>query len=171
MPKPNEGSFPEYFSRYINKVAEEDLSPAFNAQQEMINRFFQDIPAEKHEYAYADGKWTLKEMIQHIIDAERIFCYRALCIARGEKQSLPGFEEDDYAANSHANGRSWDSLCEEMVTVRKSTIQLFESFNENDLERSGISNNKAVNPNALGFIAIGHVYHHVEVVKERYLER
>lgn len=169
MPKPIEGSFPEYFSRYINKVSESELPAAFEAQQSMIDSFFQDMPAEKREYAYAEGKWTLKEMMQHIIDAERIFCYRALCIARGEVQSLPGFDEDEYAAQSHANGRSWESLSEELETVRKGTIQLFESFTHEDLDRSGTSNGKAINPNALGFITIGHLYHHAEVVKDRYL--
>jgi hypothetical protein len=169
MPKPIAGTFPEYFSRYINKVNETDLSAAFKAQQSIIDNFFQSIPPGKHEYAYATGKWSLKEMIQHIIDAERIFCYRALSIARKEQQSLPGFDEDEYAANSHANDRSWESLCDELVTVRKTTFQLFESFNEQDLNNSGMSNGKPVTVIALGFITIGHLYHHLEVVKERYL--
>ena len=169
MPKPIAGTFPEYFSTYTNKVTETDLAPAFEAQQQMIDGFFQSIAPDKQEYAYAEGKWTLKEMIQHIIDAERIFCYRALCIARGEKQSLPGFDEDEYAANSHANARDWQALCDELTAVRLTTRQLFASFNENDLDQSGISNGKAITVNALGFIAIGHVYHHVQVVKERYL--
>lgn len=169
MAKPIEGTFPEHFANYINKVPETDLKVAFGVQQDMIDSFFQSIPPEKHEYAYAEGKWTLKEMIQHIIDAERIFCYRALSIARGEKQSLPGFDEDEYAANSHANNRDWKSLCDELKAVRLTTVQLFNSFNEADLDRSGIGNGKAITVNALGFISIGHLNHHAQVINERYL--
>jgi len=169
MSKPIEGTFPPYFSKYINLVNEEGLAEAFKAQQNLIDTFFQNLPKEKHEYAYAEGKWTLKEMLQHIIDTERIFNFRALCFARKEMQNIPGFEENDYVANSHANDRSWESLCEELVMVRKSTLGLFNTFNEADLLNSGSANNKPVTVLALGFITIGHIYHHVNVAKERYL--
>ncbi|HSN60933.1 MAG TPA: DinB family protein [Ferruginibacter sp.] len=169
MPKPIDGTFPPYFSTYTNKVKEDNVEAAFKNQQELINTFFDSIPAEKADFAYAPGKWTLKEMLQHIIDAERIFAYRALCIARKESQSLPGFEENEYAQNSLANTRHWISLVEELKVVRRSTTILFESFTEETLSQSGISNNNPVTVNALGFVIIGHVYHHVGVIKERYL--
>ncbi len=127
------------------------------------------IPVEKADYAYAEGKWTLKELLQHCIDTERIMVYRALCIARGEKQSLPGFDENSYAAASNANIRTWEGLVEEMQLVRKSTILMFDSFNEEQLQQRGSANNHPITCNALGFIIAGHFLHHERIVKERYL--
>ncbi len=169
MPKPVEGSFPPYFSKYINLVAEDDLFAGFQQQQSTVDAYFKAIPEHKQSYAYAEGKWTLKELLQHIIDTERIFNFRALCFARKEAQNIPGFEEDEYAANSHANERSWDSLCDEMIVVRQSTLALFNSFNEADFLKSGSANNKPVTVLALGFMSIGHIYHHINVINQRYL--
>lgn len=169
MPKPIEGTYQPYTISYISKVPEDDVMDAFRNQHELVKDFFGSIPEDKYEYAYAPGKWTLKEMLQHIIDAERIFAYRALCIARMEKQSLPGFEENDYAANSAANSRNWADLVEELQVVRKSSEILFASFNDHALHNKGISNNAVVTPNSIGFIAVGHLYHHVSVITERYL--
>ena len=169
MSKPTEGTFPPYFATYINKVMEDNIAGAFKNQQAVVKDFFDSISEEKSSYAYAPGKWTLKEMLQHIIDGERIFAYRALSIARKETQSLPGFDENEYADNSNANNRTWKSLVEEMRLVRKTTELLFENFSEDILNQSGISNNNAVTVNAIGFITVGHVYHHVGVIKDRYL--
>jgi uncharacterized damage-inducible protein DinB len=169
MPRPTEGTFQPYTIAYISKVKEEDIAGAFRSQQQMINDFFEAIPEEKTDYAYAPGKWTLKEMLQHIIDAERIFAYRALSIARGETQNLPGFEEDDYAANSDAGNRSWKELIEELTLVRRTTEILFSSFSAEALMQVGSSNNFRVTPNSIGFILIGHLYHHAGIIQERYL--
>ena len=169
MPKPIEGTFPPYFSTYIDKVKEDNVTDAFRNQQAVVNDFFDGIPAEKTNEGYAPGKWTLKELLQHIIDAERIFAYRSLCIARKEALSLPGFDENEYAANSQANSRSWKSIIEEMKQVRRSTELLFESFSDEMINQSGLSNNNKITVNALGFIVAGHLVHHVAVIKERYL--
>jgi hypothetical protein len=169
MSKPIEGNYPTYFSQYIFKVPEENLEEAFRNQQNIIAHFFNNIPEIKWEYAYAPGKWTLKEMLQHIIDTERIFAYRSLCIARKETQSLPGFNENDYAANSYANGRNWNSLVEELKMVRLTTEMLFNSFPAETLNQSGFSSNNPVTVNALGFISVGHIYHHIQVIKEKYI--
>lgn len=168
MPKPIVGTFPPYFSLYIDKVKEDDAIKALEAQDDLIQNYFAGLE-KKADYAYAPGKWTLKEMLQHIIDTERIFNFRALCFARQEAQNIPGFEEDDYAANSHAASRTWQSLCEELKAVRQSTRFLFESFSAEDFDRSGTANGKPVTVVALGFITVGHINHHVEVIKERYL--
>lgn len=168
MAKPIEGTFPPYFSLYIDKVKEDDVISALEAQDDLIQNYFASLE-EKADYAYAPGKWTLKEMLQHIIDTERIFNFRALCFARNEAQNIPGFEEDEYAANSHATNRTWQSLCEELKAVRKSTRFLFDSFSEEDFGHSGTANGKPVTVVALGFITVGHINHHVEVIKERYL--
>ena len=168
MPKPIEGTFPPYFSRYIDLVKEDDVNSALREQEAMIQDYFEGLEA-RADHSYAPGKWTLKEMLQHIIDTERIFNFRALCFARQETQNIPGFEEDDYAANSHAHTRSWKSLCEELKAVRQSTRMLFESFTDEDYSHSGSANGKPTTVLALGFITVGHVYHHVNVIKERYM--
>ena len=169
MPKPIEGTFLEYFATYIKKVAEDDVLEALHNQQHLMDTFFNSIPKDKWDFAYAPGKWTLKQMLQHIIDTERIFAYRSLCISRKETQSLPGFDENSYVANSNASNRSPENLLEELKAVRRSTVILFESFNPDMLNNSGLSNNNIVTVNALGYITAGHVYHHIAVINERYL--
>ena len=169
MSKPIESTFPAYFKKYIDQVDENILREAFTNQQSAINSFFDSIPEEKTNSGYAEGKWSLKELLQHIIDTERIFNYRSLAFARGETASLPGFEENDYAANSNANERSWKSLCEELKVVRRSTELLFNSFSDEALQSSGLANNNPTTVLAMGFITIGHFNHHRKVIEERYL--
>lgn len=169
MAKPSPSTYLVYFQRYIDLVEEEDLVTAFKNQAAGIKQFLQSISEEKSTYAYAESKWTIKELLQHSIDTERILAYRALCLARGERLNLPGFEEDDYAANSFANHRKWTDLIEEFLTVRKSTEMLFESFNDAVLNNAGTANNNPVTVLSLGFTIVGHWYHHKKVLEERYL--
>ncbi len=169
MSKPIVSTFPEFFSNYINLVNEDDLTDAFKKQQVLIEDFFENIPESKSEYAYAEGKWTLKELLQHIIDTERIFCYRALAIARKETVSLPGFDEIEYAANSNANDRDWKSLCSELKIVRRSTEILFSSFSAEAMLSTGLANNHTISVLAIGFTCIGHISHHINIIEERYL--
>jgi hypothetical protein len=169
MPKPAAGSHPSYFDRYISLVPEEDLMTAFINQLPVIKDVFSAIDEKKSKYAYAPGKWTLKELLQHMIDTERIFAYRSLCFARKEHQSLPGFDENSYADNSQANNRSWVEMCEEFLLVRKTSEVLFSSFTEEALNNPGNANNNPVTALSMGFTSIGHVYHHFNVIKERYL--
>ncbi len=169
MAKPADGTYPVFFKRYVDHVKEEELAAAIETQLSIVDHFFSGIPTQKHNYAYAPGKWTLKEMLQHIVDTERIFNYRALCIARNEQQPLPGFDEDAYAANSDAANREWSQLVDELQQVRKSSNILFSSFPGNALQNVGICNNKEVSVEAIGFIMVGHLYHHISIIKERYL--
>ena len=169
MPKPSPTTYATYFERYVDQVPENDLMPAFKNQTAGIQDFLGSITEEKSTYAYAEGKWTIKELLMHIIDAERIFNYRALCFARGEKINLPGFEEDDYAANSYANSRSWKSLIDEFLAVRRSTELMFENFDKAVINNSGLSNNNPNTVASLGFIAVGHYNHHKKILMERYL--
>lgn len=169
MSKPLPGSYPDAYENYISILAEESLHSAFANQQIMIDSFLASITEEKSLFAYAPNKWTLREVLQHIIDAERIFNYRALCFARKESQSLPGFDENIYADNSNGNNRSWTDLMEEMKSVRKSTIHLFNSFSEEMLHIVGIANNNKITANAIGYICVGHLQHHINIIKERYL--
>lgn len=163
------GNYPTYVQRYLDQVPENDLLVAFRNQLPIITNVLNEIDEEKSGYAYDTGKWTLKELLQHCTDAERIFCYRALCFARKDKSPLPGFEENDYALNSNANRRTWVNLKEEFLTVRKGTEMLFESFTPDALAASGTANNNESSVVSIGFLTVGHVYHHIKVIKERYL--
>ncbi len=169
MPKPNPSTYFPYFKRYVDLVPEEDLKTALNNQLPVISSLLNSITEEKSMYAYDTGKWTLKELLQHMIDTERIFNYRALAISRKEEASLPGFDENGYAANSNANSRNWKDLTDEFLAVRKTTEYLYDSFNQEALDASGIASNNPVTVNSLGFTTIGHFYHHKKVMEERYL--
>lgn len=171
MARPIAGTYPPYFDRYISLVKEDELLQAFAEQEKKLEGYFESINETLTEKGYAEGKWSLKDLLQHIIDCERIFNFRSLCFARGEKQSLPGFDEDPYAALAHANNRSWKSLCDEYKALRKSTVMMYESFNNDDLVREGNANNKTSTALAFGFTSVGHVYHHVNIMNERYLLR
>jgi len=169
MPRPDLATIPEWYHGYINQVEGNDLIVAMKKQTPAIFRFFNSIPIEKRNYRYGKGKWTIKEVLQHIIDAERVFAYRALCIARKEKVSLPSFDENDYADNSKAKKRDWTDMIEELKAVRRSTEILFSSFDKEQVSTFGIANNNPVSVLAIGFILVGHINHHVRVMKERYL--
>jgi hypothetical protein len=169
MPKPLPNTYPAYFKNYVDQVPDEDLFTGFQNQSAVIKQFLGSITEDKSNYAYDTGKWTIKEVLQHIIDTERIFNYRALCFARKETLSLPGFDENLYAANSNANHRSWRELVDEFAAVRSSTEFLFKSFTEEALATSGISNNNPATVISFGFITLGHFYHHKNVLQERYL--
>jgi hypothetical protein len=124
---------------------------------------------DKFDFRYAEGKWTIKDIIQHLIDAERVFSYRAMRISRNDKTPLPGFEENDYVENTNANGRSIQDLLTELSAVRQSTLLLFKSFSEEQFGRIGVASNADVSVRAIGFIIIGHQKHHQKVFQERYL--
>lgn len=169
MSKPSPTTYPPYFQKYIDQVPDEDLLTGFANQNGVIQNLLGSISEEKSTYAYAPDKWTLKDLLQHVIDTERIFCYRALCFARKEPFHLPGFDEGNYAANASANERSWQSMAEEFVAVRSATELLFKSFSTEELIRMGIANNIPTSVVSMGFIALGHVYHHKKIIEERYL--
>ena len=168
MSKPSPTTYPPYFQKYIDLVPDEELLVGFANQAVIIKNLLGSITEEKSVFAYAPGKWTLKDLLQHMIDTERIFCYRALCFARKEAFHLPGFDENEYAANASANNRTWQSLKEEFIAVRNATELLFKSFSEEELLRSGIANNIPTSSVSMGFIALGHVYHHKKIIEERY---
>jgi hypothetical protein len=127
------------------------------------------VPAEKEAWAYAEGKWTIREVVGHLIDGERVFGYRALCIARGETQNLPGFEQDDYLRTSPYNHIELEDLLSELRLVRLSNIAMFRNLDEEAWNRVGIANNSEVTVRALAFIMAGHLRHHMNVLRERYL--
>ena len=170
MPKPNLSTIPSYYHPYVKLVQEDDINQALANNTEKAISFFKSVPAEKWSYRYEEGKWSIKELLQHVIDAERIFSYRALCFARKEKNSLPAFDENSYAAASKANARTNEDLIDEFLAVRKATELLFRSFDEEQLTSEGVANNNRVSVIGIGFITAGHVQHHLNILKERYLQ-
>lgn len=159
----------EYYWNYINLIpAETDLIMALDENTKAMIHFFKKIPLEKWNHRYAPEKWSILEMVQHIIDTERIFQYRALAIARNEKTALPGYDHDDYVKFS-LNDREPESLIEEFEAVRRSGVLLFKSFSEEMLFRLGSMNGLPATPGAIGFILPGHCLHHKKIITERYL--
>lgn len=158
-----------YYATYISKVEEADLVEELEISVHEFIKFVQNIPLDKYDYSYAEGKWTIKDIIQHLMDSERIFAYRALRIARNDKTPLASFEENEYAAIAGANQRSIRDLLTELVIVRQSTIALFKTFSEDVLKRIGVASGYDVSVRALGVIIIGHQKHHQRIFMERYL--
>ena len=168
--RPVEGDFLPYAANYINLIpAGADPLAALRAQPQEVHAVFANLSEHQAEKAYAPGKWTLKEMLLHQIDTERVFGYRAMRFARGDGQNLLGFEQDDYVAHSEANRRSIASLLAEYDAVRAATLALFESFTEEQLNRRGTANGGPATVRALLYILPGHERHHLNVIRERYL--
>ncbi len=166
--QPNE--YPEYYIPYINEVKSLAIIDALEDNLNDFYNFIENIvPGEKHEYRYESEKWTIKDIVQHLIDAERIFSYRALRISRFDKTPLPGFDENEYVTVANANHRNMIDLIQEFVAVRKATIRLFESFSEEMLLNKGIASNNPISVRAIGYIITGHCIHHQNIIKERYL--
>ena len=161
--------YSEFIATYIKPLEDVNLFEELEISLHDFIKFVQNIPLDKFDYRYAEGKWTIKDIIQHIIDAERIFGYRALRISRNDKTPLPGFEENDYVENTNANGRSIQELLTEFSAVRHSNLLLFKSFSEEQLTRMGTASNHPISVRAIGFLMIGHPKHHQRVFQERYL--
>lgn len=165
---PNEYSV--FNATYINAFDESQtfLEALENGETELIS-FMKTIPVNKLKYRYEENKWTILDILLHLIDAERIFAYRALRIGRGDKTPLAGFEENDYVPNANANSRTIESLLEEYQLVRKSTLILFKNFTNDQLAFLGTSSDNVISVRAIGFLISGHQNHHLKVIKERYL--
>jgi len=159
----------EYFFRYINAVKEDDVIKGLKKNTKEFKKFLEKIPKKKIDFAYAEGKWSIRQMLQHIIDAERVFAYRSLSFARKDPAPLPGFDENSWAVASQISKRKWNDLVEEFSAVRKSTEFLFSSFTKDQLLAGGTASSNNINALALGFICSGHAIHHMKIIKERYL--
>jgi hypothetical protein len=168
MARPNKTEYGSFYQTYINYTSGKDYSILVQQYNERITAFWDAIPIEKINYAYAPNKWTIKQMFQHVIDTERIFAYRALTIARKESTSIPGFDENEYAKNATAVNRNWKDMLVEWRVVRQSTNLLFASFTEDQMKNLGTASDNAISVNALGFIIFGHALHHLHILKERY---
>lgn len=158
-----------YFAQYLAKVPEGDLLDILESQWEELGCLLEELDDEAADYRYAEGKWSVKELLGHLLDAERIFAYRLLCIARGEQTPLPGFDENAYVANGGFSARPLEALLEEYDLVRGSTLALLRGLDEASFDRRGTSNKNPVSVRALAWILAGHEHHHMAVLKERYL--
>lgn len=158
-----------YYDPYIKALGNVDLFQAFNETENEFLNLINSIPEEKLHYSYGIGKWTVAEVLLHVVDTERIFQYRALRIGRNDKTNLAGFDENLFVPESFSNERSVESLKDEFKVVRASTRLLFESFNDQVLLRNGNANNSVISVRAIGFIISGHAKHHIRIIKERYL--
>lgn len=160
----------EYYGYHIKKNDENiDLIDAFRKGLSDTILFFESLPEDKLLHRYAEGKWTPKEVLLHLIDTERIFIYRALRFARNDKSSLMGFEQDDFIANSTANARTIPSLLEEYKATRTSSIALLKNVDNTSLGSIGTASGSAMSARAAGFIICGHEIHHIEIIKDKYL--
>ena len=163
------GIYPAYFYNYIRLVENEDLNAILKKQLPESEAFFNSIPKEKYDYKYAEGKWTVKEALQHIIDTERVFAYRALAFSRKDTNILPSFDDKIYAANAKGATREWNDLTDEFAAVRKSTQHLYNSFSSEQLDSLGKASDYQMNARAMGYTIAGHLAHHLNIIRERYL--
>jgi hypothetical protein len=168
MKPPQAEEFPIFYKGYVDTVSD-DVLAELEQQIESFSALLKNVPKEKASFAYAEGKWTIKELAGHVIDTERIMSYRALRFARNDATPLPGFDENNYVSNAHFSDRSLQSLADEFAALRKANMYLIKSLNEIEIDRSGISNDKPISVRALIFIMAGHVNHHVAILKQRYL--
>ena len=169
MNRPETNEFAPYYNTYVSTVEGNNVMPVLESQTAELRSIFSGMPEEKGTFAYAEGKWTLKEALSHLIDGERIFAYRILRISRGDKTPIEGFEQDGYIENSNANGRPFADLLNEFDFQRRSNMLMLRNISDENSRLMGTASDKPVSVRALAYIAAGHVTHHLNILKERYL--
>ena len=167
--RPAENDYSTYFGTYVSRVPEDDVLSAIEQQSSETQRLVASLDETRGAHRYAEGKWSVKQVLGHISDSERVFGYRALCIARGDKNSLPGFDENEYMV--HANFDDWrlGDLAESYALVRRSNIVFFRNLPEDAWDRRGVANKNEITVRALAYVMLGHERHHLNVLRERYL--
>lgn len=169
MKRPETNEFFEYYNTYISLVPGDDVMPVLDEQPNELRSIFASVTEEKGAFAYELGKWTIKELLSHIIDGERIFAYRILRISRGDATPIEGFEQDEYIERSNANSRSFADLLNEFDFQRRSNMLMLRNISDENSLLMGTASDKPVSVRALAYIAAGHVTHHINILKERYL--
>lgn len=169
--KPAPSEYGVYYGRYISLVPEGDILGALREQSSRTKALFSGITDEQGAFRYEASKWSIKQMFGHMIDAERIFAYRALRIARNDKTPIEGFEQDDYVSNAWFDRRKVTELLDEYTAVRNATVLLFRNLEEEAWTRKGTASNNPVSVRALAYIIAGHELHHYKVLEERYLSK
>jgi hypothetical protein len=161
--------FPSYFTNYFNLIKEESLMDAFLNRTESLLDFYQGIPADRWDKSYREGKWTITELVQHLLDSELVFLYRAMSMARGEKQPMIGFDENAYVKNTDRTNINREYILSLLHLLPKYSQLVFQSFSAQDLTKTGLCNNSEVSVAAIGYAIIGHDYHHRNKIVELYL--
>lgn len=160
--------YPAIYEDYIGNV-QGDVMEELNRQVETFPTFIREIPQDKLLYSYAQGKWTIKEILCHIIDTERVMSYRALRFARNDMTALASFEQDEFVTHGRHNEREMDSIIEEFVNLRKANIALFKTFNETELSRKGMASDRLISVLAFIYVIAGHLSHHKFIMQQKYL--
>ena len=167
--KPSDAEYPDFYSGYIALVPDGDVIRFLRKQKRLFTGLIDSIPEEQLLYRYAEGKWTIKQIVGHVIDTERIMAYRALVFSRGERQPIPGFNENEYVERASFNKKDIQDLIREFAKLRESNLSLIQNFSEEMIERKGNANDFFISVRALIYIIAGHVEHHINVIRERYL--
>lgn len=171
MKRPETNEYAAYYDTYVSLIEGDNVMSPLESQTAELRATVAGMPEEQGKYAYAEGKWTIKEALSHLIDGERIFAYRILRISRGDETPIEGFEQDDYIATSNANERKFASLIDEFDFQRRANLLMIESISDEGSRRMGTASGKPISARALVFILAGHVSHHVRVLNKRYLGR
>jgi uncharacterized damage-inducible protein DinB len=167
--RPASDEYAQPYAEYVSLVPEDDILGAIEAQSAVTQKLLSSLDESKAAYRYAESKWSVKEVLGHFTDAERVFAYRALAIARGETQPLPGFDENDYVRNASFDTWKLGDLAEHYALVRRSSIVMFRNFPQEAWERRGTASDYPITARAIAWIIVGHERHHVKVLRERYL--
>ena len=168
MSRPTDSEYAPAYQSYVAHATEEDILPAMRSQIDALDVLLDRVSPERETYAYAEGKWTIRQIIGHLIDGERVFGYRLLCIARGETQDLPGFDQDAYMPNAPYEHVELEDLLSEFRLVRLSNIAMLRNLDEGAWARMGVANGTPVSVRALAYIMVGHVRHHMGVLRKLY---
>lgn len=167
--KPAPGEYNEFYGGYISLMQDDDLFGVLAEQPQQLSALTSSLDESRGSQAYAEGKWTIKELLSHLIDGERHFSYRVHRISRGDETPIEGFEQDDYVANSRAQERSFSDLAGEFGELRAANLRMLGNLGDADWQRMGTASGYPISVRALAFIMAGHVRHHTNVLKERYL--
>ncbi|MBU2912493.1 DinB family protein [Reichenbachiella agariperforans] len=167
--KPTNDEYGAFYQGYIDHVIEEvDILGTLKNQRDEWVKCYESLDEEKWNYAYAEGKWTMKQLLRHVIDTERVFGYRAMCISRGDQTPLPGFEQDDYIIGAEDDVNTSQDLLTEFIQVRNANMSMIQNLTKNQLQKTGTASGQKTSSRAIVYILAGHMSHHMNIIKNRY---
>lgn len=167
--RPEPGDYADDYEKYISLVPQGDVVATLGQQLEATLALLRELPEEKGDFRYAEGKWSVKELVGHVCDSERVFGYRALCFARNDQTPLPGFDQDTFVNGARFGERQLSELIEELEYVRRANLFLFRQLNDEEWRRRGEANGQEVSVHALAYCMAGHELHHMQILRTRYL--
>lgn len=169
MSRPEASEYDPYYEHYVSLVPEDDIKSVLSVQPRDLEALIASVPETKGTYAYADGKWTIKQMLGHLIDGERMFAYRIFRISRGDETPIEGFDQDPYIEHANSNDRPFTDLLKEFALLREANMIFFNNLRDDAWTRVGTANERQISVRALAWIMAGHIRHHIAVLNERYL--